>query len=196
VGDLEKLCAEALEHRFRAVCCLPRDVALCRDLLDGARVLVVTVVDFPLGAGVGGEGEAQAREAVRAGADEIDMVVDQRALRSGRLDSVRDGVARIVGAADGRPIKAIMETGAFDERQVVHGCAAAEAGGASFVKTSTGYGPRGASERDVALMRVVVGERLGIKAAGGIRDRASALALVEAGADLVGTSAGPACAGG
>jgi len=194
-GDLERLCAEARAGRFRAVCVLPRDVAAARGLLDGSGVLVVTVVNFPLASLPPEMAAAETRALAAAGADEIDMVADLRALRSGEVEGARDGVAMVVEAAAGRPVKVILETGLLEPGQIATGCAAALAGGAAFVKTSTGFGPRGASVEDIEIMRLCVGERLGIKASGGIRDRAFAERLVAAGADLIGTSAGPAVAG-
>ncbi len=193
--DLRRLCTEARFGGFRAVCVLPRDVAAARSLLEGSRVLVVTVAGFPL-AGLSPEMlAAEVRALVAAGADEVDMVIDIRALRCGEARAARDGVARIVEAAGGRPVKVILETGLLDPGQIAAACAASMSGGAAFVKTSTGFGPRGASVEDVELMRACVGERMGIKASGGIRDRDFAVRLVNAGADLIGTSSGPACAG-
>jgi deoxyribose-phosphate aldolase len=194
-ADVERLCREALEHRFRGVCCLPRDVSRCRVLLAGSGVLVVTVLDFPLAGGTPTEAATECARVLEAGADEVDMVVDVRALLQGELAAARDGVARVVAAAGSHPVKVILETGALDPLQIVDGCAAAEAGGASFVKTSTGFGPRGASVDDIRTMRACVGDRLGVKASGGIRTRDDAEQMVAAGADVLGTSSGPACAG-
>ena len=191
--DVRRVCREAERYEFRAVCCLPRDVAACQRRLEGTMVLVVTVLDFPLAGG--GAAEEECRRAVEAGADEVDMVVDLRALRSGRLVTAARGVRRVVKAARGRPVKVILETGLLTPEQIAAGAAVAEIGGASFAKTSTGYGPRGASVEDIRILRAVLGDRLGIKASGGIRDRAAAEAMVAAGADLIGTSNGPACAG-
>jgi len=194
-ADVERLCREAREHRFRGVCCLPRDVARCRALLGGAGVLVVTVLDFPLAGGTPAEAAAECARVLDAGADEVDMVVDVRALRQGDPGAARDGVARVVAAAGSHAVKVILETGALGPEQIVDGCAAAEAGGAAFVKTATGFGPRGASVEDIRIMRACVGERLGVKASGGIRTRDDAERMVAAGADVLGTSSGPACAG-
>jgi deoxyribose-phosphate aldolase len=189
--DVRRVCREAETHAFRAVCCLPRDVAACRRRLDGTAVLIVTVLDFPLAGG--GAAELECRRALAAGADEVDMVVDLRALRSGDLVTATAGVRRVVDAAAGRPLKVILETGLLTPAQIAAGAAVAEFGGAAYAKTSTGYGPRGASADDVRILRAALGDRLGIKASGGIRDRAAAEAMVAAGADLVGTSNGPAC---
>lgn len=193
--DLRRLCAEARGGGFRAVCVLPRDVEAARELLGGSRVLLVTVAGFPLAGLPAGLVADEARALVASGADEIDMVIDVSALRRGDARAARDGVARVVDAASGRPVKVILETGLLDRLQIAAGCAAARSGGAAFVKTSTGFGPRGASLEDVELMRACVGQRMGIKAAGGIRERGFAERLVAAGADLIGTSSGPALVG-
>jgi deoxyribose-phosphate aldolase len=186
--DVDTLCREAVDFGFRSVCLFPRDVALAKRLVGGTDVLVVTVLNFPFGGSLGRVVESACRYAIEDGADEVDMVVDVRALSKGDLTTVRDGVATIVSAACGRPVKVILETGYFTPRQIVLGSAAAEAGGALFVKTSTGFGPRGASIEDVMIMEAAVGDRIGIKASGGIRQRQFAQKLVDAGADLIGTS--------
>jgi deoxyribose-phosphate aldolase len=190
-ADVTRLCEEARAHSFRAVCCLPRDVSACRAALAGEPIIVVSVIDFPLGGGT--DAASQCRRVVDFGADEIDMVVDVRALLRGDLASASKAVRAVVEAAAGRPVKVILETGVLSTEQIVAGCVAAEEGGAAFVKTSTGFGPRGASEQDVVLMRAAVGDRLGVKASGGIGDKERALSLVRCGADLIGTSRGPAC---
>jgi deoxyribose-phosphate aldolase len=194
-ADVERLCGEAREHGFRGVCCLPRDVARCRDLLEGSGVLVVTVLDFPLAGGTPAEAAAECARVLEAGADEVDMVVDVRALKQGDLAAARDAVRRVVDAAGAHPVKVILETGALTSEQIVDGCAVSEAGGAAFVKTATGFGPRGATVEDIRIMRTCVGDRLGVKASGGVRDRDDAERMVAAGADVLGTSSGPACAG-
>ncbi len=191
--DVDLLCAQAREHSFKGVCCLPRDVAACAEALRDASCLVVSVIDFPLSGGGGIDAAEQCRGVVDRGADEVDMVVDIRALRRGDVVAARDKIRGVVDAAAGRAVKVILETGHLDEQQIVAGCVAAQAGGASFVKTSTGFGPRGASEQDIVIMRAVVGESMGVKASGGISERDWALRLVELGADVIGTSKGPIC---
>jgi deoxyribose-phosphate aldolase len=193
-ADLERLCREAREHRFRGVCCLPRDVARSCELLQGSGVLVVTVLDFPLSSGTRPVAVEECRRVIAAGADEVDMVVDVRALKQGNPAAARDHVALVVEAAGAHAVKVILETGALDPELIIDGCAAAEAGGAAFVKTATGFGPRGASLEDIRLMRAAVGQRLGVKASGGIRTADDARQMVAAGADVLGTSSGPACA--
>ncbi|MDD5308222.1 MAG: deoxyribose-phosphate aldolase [Deltaproteobacteria bacterium] len=194
-GDVARACREARDFGMRGVCCLPRDVRRCRDLLGAGAQRVVTVVGFPLCGGCAGAAAREGRRAVEDGADELDMVIDVRSLRAGELARCRDLVAEVVDAAAGRPVKVILETGLLTEREAVWGATAAEAGGAAFVKTCTGFGPRGATLEDVRLLRAAVGERMGIKAAGGIRDHAFASALVDAGADVLGASNGLACLG-
>lgn len=195
VEDMETLCREAVRFGFRSVCILPKDVASAKRLARETGVLVVTVLNFPLAGSTAAAVESECRQAIDDGADEVDMVLDVRALLGEDLKTVRDGVDRVVQAADGRAVKVILETGLLSPRQIALGTLAAEAGGALFVKTSTGFGPRGASLEDVMIMRAVVGEGMGIKASGGIRERAFAHALVDAGADLIGTSSGPQLVG-
>jgi deoxyribose-phosphate aldolase len=192
--DVKRICREAEQFSFRSVCCLPRDVAVCKRRLEGTSSLVVTVVDFPLAQGGAAFAEAETHRATDAGADEIDMVIDVRALKAGDLDAAVNGVRRVVAAAGGRPVKVILETALLTNEQIAIGAAVSEAGGASFVKTSTGYSSRGASAEDIRIMRAAVGDRLGIKASGGIRDREAAEVMIAAGADLIGTSNGPKCA--
>jgi deoxyribose-phosphate aldolase len=156
-------------------------------------VFVVSVVDFPLGRGTIGDACFQCAGAVKSGAGEVDMVVDVGAIKSGKPAAAMEKIRAVTAAAAGAPVKVILETGLLSEPQIVEACAAAAAAGAAYVKTSTGFGPRGASLRDVEIMRAAVGETMGIKAAGGIRDRETCLKMVAAGADRIGTSAGPAC---
>jgi deoxyribose-phosphate aldolase len=189
--DIGQLCSEAASFGFRSVCLFPKDVALAKRLVGGTAVLVVTVLNFPFSGSLGEVIESECGRVIEDGADEVDMVVDVRALSRGDLRAVRDGVGGIVNAASGRPVKVILETGYFSARQVVLGSIAAQAGGAQWVKTSTGFGPRGASVEDVISMRAAVGDGIGIKASGGIRHREFAQQLVDAGADLIGTSSGP-----
>jgi deoxyribose-phosphate aldolase len=191
--DVERLCREAMKHSFRAVCCMPRDVERCARALGSSSVLVVSVIDFPLGGGIGGAAASQCRMVIDLGASEVDMVIDVRAIVQSELTLARDIVAGVVETAANVPVKVILETGALTPDQVAHAIAVAESGGATFVKTSTGFGARGASIEDVALMRAIVLGRMGVKASGGIRDRATAVAMVEAGADVIGTSNGPDC---
>jgi deoxyribose-phosphate aldolase len=180
---------------FASVCVTPLLVPAAVGLMRGTGTRVCTVVGFPLGYETTDTKVFAAAELVRAGAREIDMVVRIGDLLAGRDDDVCEDIESVVRAveavSDGRGlVKVILETGYLDDDTIRRGCDLAERSGAAFVKTSTGFGPRGANVADVAIMREVVGDRLGVKAAGGIRTTADALALIEAGASRIGTSAG------
>jgi deoxyribose-phosphate aldolase len=188
--DVDALCAQAAQHGFAGVCVNPIYVARCRERLAGMLTRVVTVVGFPLGASHSRIKALECERAVADGADEIDMVMQLGAARSDRWAEVEADIRAVVEAAQGRPVKVILETAALDDPQKIRACAAAERAGAAYVKTSTGYGAGGATEHDVRLLRQCVGERLRVKASGGIRTAAHARALLAAGADRIGTSAG------
>ena len=189
-----ELCAQARAHGFASVCVNSRWVPLAAACLRDSGVLVCSVVGFPLGAMAVDAKAFEAGVAVASGADEIDMVMDIGALLSGDLDAVLADMRAVVRAASGRPVKVIIETCLLDDRQKVLACMLALRSGAAYVKTSTGFSSGGATPHDVALMRAVVGEALGVKASGGIRDRATALAMIDAGADRIGASASIAIA--
>ncbi len=193
--DIEGLCKEALKAGLRSVCCLPAHVPRCRSLLEGSDVLIVTVVNFPLAGSLPGVAESECKQAIEKGADEVDFVIPVGALKMGDVEKVFRVASSLVETVGDVPTKAILETGALTQPEIVRGMAAVEAAGVAFAKTSTGFGPGGAKEDDVRLMRLVCGKRLGIKASGGIRDAEFAVRLVEAGADLIGTSSGPGCLG-
>jgi deoxyribose-phosphate aldolase len=186
-ADLARLCAEAREHGLGAVCVHRDAIAEARRLLAGTAVRTVAVVDFPKGAGATAARLVEGLQAVRAGADELDVVAPLPALLAGRLEDVLDDLRAVVRAV-AVPVKVILETAALDRDRKVAAAAIAVAAGAAYVKTSTGFGGGGATVDDVALLRAVVGERLGVKASGGIRTAAQALAMVRAGADRIGTS--------
>ena len=187
---IEQLCAEAVDHHFVAVCVNSRWVPLAVELLAGTDVLVCSVVGFPLGAMSHRAKAIEAAIAVEQGAHEIDMVIDLGSLLGSDLDSVRADIVGVVAAANGRPVKVIIETCLLTDDQKVVACRIAADAGAAFVKTSTGFSTAGATVDDVRLMREVVGNAVGIKASGGIRSRATAEAMVAAGADRLGTSSG------
>jgi len=192
--DIESLCAEALEHHFAAVCVNPTWVQHAGDRLAGGQTAVCTVVGFPLGATSTDAKACEARTAIRDGAGEIDMVIDIGRLKSGDAAAVqRDLAAVVLVCREGHAIcKAIIEAALLSDKEKAEACTIAMAAGADYVKTSTGFGPGGATVADVQLMSRVVGGRLGIKAAGGIRDLAAVERLVAAGATRIGTSAGVA----
>lgn len=187
---IDTLCAEAIEHSFFGVCVHPVHIARCVAALRGTAQAVVTVVGFPLGMSLSETKAFEARAAVALGAAEIDMVLRVDALKAGELTLVRQDIAAVVAASGDRAVKVILETGYLNDDEIRRACELAVDAGARFVKTSTGFGPRGASVEDVALMRSVVGSHAGVKASGGIRTRAQADAMVAAGADRLGTSAG------
>lgn len=190
--DLEQLCREAAEHHFATVCVNPTWVALCAKLLAGSQVGVCTVVGFPLGATTPDVKHYETRRAIFDGAREIDMVINVGALKSGDLRAVeRDIEAVTTPCRDcGVISKVIIEAALLTDEEKITACTLSKAAGADFVKTSTGFGPGGATAADVALMRRVVGEEMGVKAAGGVRDLEGLKAMVEAGASRVGASAG------
>jgi deoxyribose-phosphate aldolase len=188
-NDVQKLCEEAAKYGFYSVCVNPTHVATAARLLANTPVKVVAVVGFPLGATSPGAKAFEAREAVRAGAREIDMVVNIGALKGGDLGLVLQDIQGVVEAAKPHPVKVILETGGLSDEEKVVGCALAKCAGAAFVKTSTGFGPGGATTGDVALMRRVVGKEMGVKASGGVRTTEDAEKMIQAGADRIGASA-------
>ena len=196
VEDVERLCREAVEHGFAAVCVNPVHVTRAAARLRGSEVSVATVVSFPLGAHCPGQKAREAREAIEMGADEIDMVADLAALRAERWEVLEGEVRAVVEAAGGAAaVKVILETAALEPRQILRAARVAAAAGADFVKTSTGFHPAGgASAEAVALLRVGAGPGVGVKASGGIRTCEEALRMVAAGATRIGTSSGLALA--
>ena len=191
-ADIARLCREALEHHFAAVCIHPCRVPLAARLLVGASVKVDTVIGFPLGATLPRAKAYEAEQAILAGAQEVDMVLNIGALKDGDDGLVRADIADVVRACRqrGALCKVIIEAALLTEEEIIRACRLAQAAGADFVKTSTGFGPGGARVEDVALMRRTVGPEMGIKAAGGIRNYQTARAMVEAGATRIGASAG------
>jgi deoxyribose-phosphate aldolase len=190
--QIETLCREAREHGFATVCVNPAWVSLCAALLRGSETRVCTVVGFPLGATVPEVKAYEAARVVDAGACEVDMVLNVGALKSGDYRLVERDIAGVVEASrpGGALIKVIIEAALLTDDEKVKACVLARAACADFVKTSTGFGPGGATAADVALMRRVVGPDMGVKAAGGVRDLQSARAMLEAGADRIGASVG------
>ncbi len=194
-ADLERICREAQEYGFLAVCVHREAAAEARRLLAGAPVKVVAVVDFPRGQGTIGARVIEAVEAVRAGVDEIDIVAPLPALVAGRWEAVFEDVRAVVRSVP-VPVKVILETALLDRDRKAAAAAVARCAGAAWVKTSTGFGGAGAQVEDVALLRQIVGEQMGVKASGGIRTAADALAMVRAGADRIGASASVAIVSG
>ena len=191
-AQIEQLCQETISFQFHGVTVNGTRVAVAAKQLARSGRVVVATVGFPLGAMATASKAAEADVAVNDGADELDMVLHVGALKEGEFARAQDDIATVVMAARGRPVKVILETGLLSSEEIVQACKLVMAAGAQFVKTTTGLGPRGATTEDVRLMRSTVGPRFGVKAAGGIRTRAQALAMIEAGADRIGTSAGVA----
>lgn len=190
LSQIEKLCIEAKTHNFACVCVNTSYVAACRDYLKGSSTKVCCVVGFPLGAMSTPAKAEEARIAKIEGAAEIDMVIHIGALKDRRIDYVTKDIQAVVTAAGGLPVKVILETSLLDRDEKILACQAAMAAGAQFVKTSTGFGGGGATVEDVKLMKSIVGEKLEVKASGGIKDAQQALALISAGATRLGTSSG------
>ncbi|MCI6464359.1 MAG: deoxyribose-phosphate aldolase [Faecalicatena sp.] len=191
--DVKKLCEEALEYGFCSVCVNSSFVYYCAQQLKDSDVKVCTVVGFPLGAMSTDGKTAETLAAIEDGAEEIDMVVHVGMIKSRDWDYVKQDIASVVEAADGRAIvKVILETCLLTEEEIITVCQICKEAGAAFVKTSTGFSTGGATVKDVALMRRTVGPVMGVKASGGIRTLEKAKAMVKAGADRLGTSSGAA----
>lgn len=188
--DIIKLCNEAREHHFASVCINSRFVALAAGELQDSGVNVCTVIGFPLGACSTATKVAETVQAVKDGAVELDMVVSVGALKENNDEEVERDIRAVVEAAGGHTVKVIIETCLLTDDEKVRACKAAKNAGAHFVKTSTGFSTGGATTGDVALMRRTVGDKLGVKASGGVRTREQALAMIEAGATRIGASAG------
>lgn len=187
--ELKKLCAEAVAYSFKAVCVNPVHVADAAALLKGESPLVCSVVGFPFGTHTPAAKACETEEVIRRGAREVDMVLRVGSLKEGRDDEAEEDIAVVVRAAGGCPVKVIIETCYLTDEEKVRACRLAVKAGAAFVKTSTGYGSAGATAYDLQLMRNTVGPGIGVKAAGGIRTLADALAMIEAGASRIGASA-------
>jgi deoxyribose-phosphate aldolase len=194
-ADVVRHCEEALRHRLGAVCVRSRWVSRAARVLAGSGVAIVATVDFPEGTGSTGGRAREARAAAEAGATEVDVVLGRDALKARDHVAVLGDLQEIVASAR-VPVKVILETCRLTHDEKVAACALAQAAGAAWVKTSTGYAEGGATVEDVALLRASVGPSVGVKASGGIRTADDALRMVRAGADRIGTSSGPAIATG
>ncbi len=190
-AQVRHLAEVARQRGFAAACVNPRFVPLIVDILADAPVAACTVVGFPLGATTTPAKVHEAAEALAAGARELDMVLPIGLLKAGAYRAVAEDIAAVVGLAHGwnARVKVILETGLLTPEEVVTAAVIAQHAGADFVKTSTGFGPRGATVDDIALLRAVVGPEMGVKASGGIRTYAQALAMIHAGATRIGASA-------
>lgn len=188
--DVKQLCAEAAKWKFKAVCVNPAFVKMAAEELASTTVGVCTVIGFPLGATTTAVKVFEAEEAIKNGANEIDMVINIGALKSKDYQYVLNDIKQVVHAADGALTKVILETCLLTEQEKRIACQLSLEAGAHFVKTSTGFSTGGATSNDVALMKSVVKDKIGIKASGGIRDKETLLAMVAAGATRIGTSSG------
>lgn len=188
--DIEILCKEAIAHSFYAVCVQGQFVKLAAQLLQKSNVKIVAVVGFPLGGSTTKTKVYEAKQAILDGADEIDMVLAIGMLKARELDLVKEDIEQVRLAIDKHILKVIIETCSLTSEEKEIACQLSYEAGADFVKTSTGYGEYGATLSDISLMRDVVGDKMKIKASGGIRDRQKAEQFIEAGADRIGTSSG------
>lgn len=189
-ADIEKLCQEARLYRFCSVCVNPYWVAFCKQQLKGSDVKVCTVIGFPLGANTTDTKVFEAKKALQDGADELDMVVNLGAVKSGAWDTVLSDIQAVRQAGQHFTLKVIIETSVLTDEEKVKVCQLAEKAGADFVKTSTGFTGGGATAADVALMRKTVSDKVQVKASGGVRTREDFDAMVAAGATRIGASAG------
>jgi len=189
-AGVKKKCAEAREYNFASVCTNPDQVGLVKEELADSEVKVCTVIGFPLRVNLSETKAAEAKAAVRDGADELDMVMKVGALKEGDYETVKKDIAAVVEAAQGKLVKVIIETCYLTEEQKVKACEIAKEAGADFVKTSTGFGSGGAAVEDIVLMRKTVGAEMGVKASGGIHSLEEAQAMIEAGATRIGASSG------
>ena len=189
--QIDRLCAEAAQYHFASVCVNPWYVPRCVKHLQGTGVKVCTVVGFPLGATTTESKVFETLQAVRSGAEEIDMVMNVCAMKSDNTRAIEQEIQALAAAVEGHAIlKVILETCLLTEEEKILACQIAKRAGADYVKTSTGFSTGGATVADVALMRRTVGPEMGVKAAGGIRDYATAKAMLDAGATRIGASAG------
>ncbi|WP_116632476.1 deoxyribose-phosphate aldolase [Pasteurella langaaensis] len=188
--DILQLCDEAIENGFCSVCINSGYIPLAKQRLANSNVKICTVVGFPLGANLSSVKTFEAQEAIKAGASEIDMVINVGWVKSGKWDEVRSDIAMVLQACQGVLLKVILETCLLTKAEIVKACEICRDLNVGFVKTSTGFNKGGATVADIALMRQTVGENIGVKASGGIRDTETALAMIKAGANRIGASAG------
>jgi deoxyribose-phosphate aldolase len=187
--EVVKLCDEARKYRFASVCVNTTWVPLCKSLLSGTDVMVCAVVGFPLGAMTPNAKAYEAREAVRQGAREIDMVINIGALKSRDYETVFEDICKVVKSSAPAGVKVILETSSLSQEEKIIAISLSKLAGAAFVKTSTGFAKGGATVEDVALMRQLVGNELGVKASGGVRTAEDVVKMAQAGANRIGASA-------
>ena len=190
VEEIEKLCKEAIEYNFASVCINPYYVKRSSELLKNSKVKVATVIGFPLGANSTSVKTFEAKDAINNGANEIDMVINIAALKNKEYDKVENDIRSVVDAvASNGIVKVILETCLLTDEEKKQACKLSKKAGAHFVKTSTGFNSGGARLEDIALMKSIVKDDMGIKASGGIRDYEKAKAMIDAGATRIGASA-------
>ena len=189
-SDIEVLCKEAIQYKFASVCINPVYVSYAKSILKDENPKVCSVVGFPLGAVSEEMKYAEARFLIFQGVDEIDMVMNTAFLKERKLDLAKNEIKKIVEAADGNCVKVIIETSLLNQDEKALACNTVMESGAAFVKTSTGFSSSGAILEDVRLIKKVVGDRVGIKASGGIKTKNEALEFIDAGASRIGTSRG------
>lgn len=195
-AQIKTLCEEADAHKFFSVCVNPTHVELAAQLLKNSSVKVCTVIGFPLGANTSSVKAYETVDAIDNGADEIDMVINVGALKSGDYETVKEDIASVVEAANGTLVKVIIETSLLSDDEKRMACKLADEAGCNFVKTSTGFSGGGATAADVLLMKSSVSDHIEVKASGGIRTRGDALEMIEAGATRIGASSGIAIVSG
>lgn len=191
-GQIETLCAEAKKYGFASVCVNPTWVKTAAEQLAGSKVLVCTVIGFPLGASTSVVKAFETKDAIANGAGEIDMVINIGALKDAEYDIVREDIKAVVAAANGTLVKVIIETCLLTDEEKAKACELSVEAGADFVKTSTGFSTGGATAEDIALMRKIVGPDLGVKASGGVRNLEDMQKMIENGATRIGASSGVA----
>lgn len=191
-AQIENLCEEARRYQFASVCVNPIFVPQVAKALSGSAVKVCTVIGFPLGATPTRVKVFETRTCLEMGAQEIDIVLPIGLLRAGEFETVLEDIYSVVEASHAQDaiVKVILETALLNQREKIAGCLLSQKAGADFVKTSTGFGPGGATVEDIELMRRVVGPHMGVKASGGVRNLATARAMLNAGATRLGTSSG------
>lgn len=190
IREIEKLCEEAKKYSFYSVCVNPYYIPFVKEFLNGTDIKICTVIGFPLGANTTKVKVYEVREALSLGAEEFDMVINLGALKDRKKEYLIKEIKEIVEAAEGNTVKVIIETCYLSDEEKIWATEIVKEGGAHFVKTSTGFGTSGATESDVKLLKEIAGDKLKVKAAGGIKSLEQALKMIEAGAERIGTSNG------
>lgn len=191
-SDIKQLCQEAVSNGFYSVCINACHIPFAKNILINSHVKICTVIGFPLGATLTAVKAFEAAEAIKEGAEEVDMVINIGWIKSAKWEAVEQDIVAVLQACDKTPLKVILETCLLTPEEIVRACEICHKLGVAFVKTSTGFSHGGATAQDVALMRKTVGESIGVKASGGVRQLETALEMIKAGANRLGTSSGVA----